>query len=244
MKLSTSSHPASSVSTAPVVLNVEDFAPSRFLRTRAFRAAGYEVIEAASAGEALSAATQQRPSIALIDVNLPDSSGIALCDTLRRLHPELPVLLISAVSLSQEIQEAGLAAGASGYLGEPIPSDALISFVQNALAGRPAQQQSETWVVTDVHGIILETSALGARLLSGTPRGLQRRNLLVFFEQDRDAWREAMARATVGERVFRSGRLRPKERRPVMVRAEVCKAPDINPPVLVWSFQTEPAASR
>jgi len=91
---------------SPVLLNVEDFEPSRFRRTRLLQDAGFQVLEAASAGEALSAATPHRLSVALIDVHLPDSSGITLCDTLKRLDPELPVLLISGISLSHEAEEA------------------------------------------------------------------------------------------------------------------------------------------
>ena len=223
----------------PVLLNVEDFEASRFLRTRVFRAAGYHVIEAASAGEALSIATQTRPSVALVDVNLPDSSGIMLCDTLRRLHPECPVLLISAASWTPEAQEAGLAAGAHSWLGEPVPSATLVSTVERALNGQGGMSTSETWVVTDCHGSILEVSGPGARLLSGTARGLQRRSLLIFFEQDRDRWRTAMTRASTGESVRRSGRLRPKERRPVMVHVLVERIPDVTPSLLLWTFSTD-----
>jgi CheY-like chemotaxis protein len=224
----------------PVLLNVEDFEASRDLRTRVFRAAGYQVIEAASAGEALSVASRLRPSVALIDVNLPDSSGITLCDTLKRIHPELPILLISAADLSAEAQEAGLAAGASAYLGEPVASETLVSSVESVLNGKAARHQSDTWVVTDAQGAILEASALGARLLSGTARGLLRRSLLVFFEQDREAWRAAMTRASTGERVRRTGRLRPKERRPVMVRVMVERVPGVTPPLMLWTFDTNP----
>jgi CheY-like chemotaxis protein len=225
----------------PILLNVEDFEPSRFLRTRVFRDAGFEVIEAGSAREALSAAARQRPAVALIDVHLPDSSGITLCDTLKHLHPQLPVLLISAVDLSAEAQQAGLAVGAHGYLGEPVTPTALVESVRRALSGPPVRTDSDTWVVTDAAGTILEASPLAARLLSGTPRGLLRRSLTVFFEHDRDAWTAAMTRASAGERVFRSGGLRPKERRPVSVRVEIEKVPDVAPPVLIWTFHPDGA---
>jgi CheY-like chemotaxis protein len=230
----------SSETTAPVLtlLNVEDFAPSRFVRTRILRDAGYDVIEAASAGEALHAAMRHAVAGALIDVNLPDASGIELCGTLRRLNPALAVLLISAGSLSAEAMEAGLAAGANAYLGEPVASQLLVRSVGIALNGESRQTQDcETWVVTNHHGSILYASGLGARLLSGTPRGLKDRNLIVFFEQDRDQWRDAMARASCGDRVLRSGRLRPREHRPIPVRVQIEKADDEMPPALLWTFR-------
>ena len=76
-------------------------------------------------------------------------------------------------------------------------------------------------------------------MLSGTPRGLQHRSLLLYFEQDRAAWQEAMIRAGRGERIIRSGRLRPKERRPITVRTEIRRTMDDMPAALVWSFRTE-----
>ena len=221
----------------PTLLNVEDFEPSRFRRTRIFRAAGYKVVEAASAREALAAAAKLQLSIALVDVFLPDSNGIELCDTLKRLHPELPVLLISAAGISPQIREAGLAAGAHSYLGEPLESDVLLRSVGNALTGVSAQSPSDTWLVTDSRGVIVEASTLGARLLSASQRGLRQRSLLVFFEQDRDGWRDAMTRASRGERIVRSGHLRPKERRPIRVQVEIQKTTDEIAPPLLWSFR-------
>lgn len=221
----------------PTLLNVEDFEPSRFRRTRIFRAAGFNVVEAASAREALAAAARRSLSIALIDVHLPDSSGIDLCDTLKRLHPELPVLLISAAGISPEIREAGLAAGAHSYLDEPVASEALLRSVGNALTGIAAEAPSDTWLVTDCRGIILEASGPGARLLSASQRGLRQRNLIVFFEHDRDGWRDAMMRAARGERIVRSGHVRPKERRPIRVHVEIHKTNDGIAPPLLWTFR-------
>jgi DNA-binding NarL/FixJ family response regulator len=225
----------------PVLLYVQADSPTKHLRSRLFRDSGFQVIDAASAREGLTAATLLRPSVALIDAHLPDSSGVVLCDTLTRLHSGLPVLLISPVNLSAEAQEAGLSAGAHGYVSDAVPAETIVQRISTALSGPPARNQTEMWVVTDNDGSILETSALGARLLSGTHRGLQRRNLIVFFEQDRDAWRIAMSRAATGERVFRSGRLRPKERRPLTVRVQVEKTLDGARPMLLWTFQTDGA---
>jgi CheY-like chemotaxis protein len=227
---------------APLLLNVEDFAPARFLRTRVLRDAGYDVVEASSAGEALQLFQLRPPAVALIDVNLPDSSGIVLCDTLKRMRPELTVLLISAVTLSDAAHQAGMAAGATAYLGEPVASDTLVRSVRQALDDHERPPSCDVWVVTDAQGTILDASQQGARLLSATVRGLMRRSLIVFFEHDRDHWHGAMTRASAGERVTLSGRLRPKERRPVAVRVAIERAPELSPPVLLWSFRLEPAA--
>jgi CheY-like chemotaxis protein len=222
-----------STPSVPTLLNVEDFEPSRFRRTRIFRAAGYNVVEAATAREALAAAALHQLSVALIDIVLPDSNGIELCDTLKRLHPELPVLLISSMAISPQIRNAGFAAGADGYLGEPVESETLLRSVGNAMSGVAAETASDMWLVTDSRGLILETSTSAAHLLSTSQRGLRQRSLIVFFDQDRDGWRDAMTRATSGERVVRSGHLRPKERRPVRVHVEIQKTnAEVGRPVL------------
>ena len=231
---------ALSASLRPItVLNVEDFEPSRFLRSRVFKSAGYHVVEADTAGSALMTASQRVISLALIDVHLPDGNGIALCETLKRLNPALPVVLISAVSSSDEAQQAGIAAGADLYLTEPIASDALLRSVNEALTGNVSRIQSNAWIVTDLQGLILDVSPEAASMLSGTARGLQHRSLLIFFDQDRAVWRDAMLRAGRGERILRAGRLRPKERRPITVRAEILPTRDDMPPALVWRFCTQ-----
>lgn len=235
-----SNSPSKHDTPGPVVLNVDDFAPTRFLRTRLFRKAGFSVVEAASATEALSAVSRAPVSVALIDVNLPDSNGIALCDTVKRLHPQVPVLLISAFTISDDLREAGLAAGAYSCLGEPVAPEALIGSINDALAGLTDSAPSTSWVVTDHLGFIVDASPEGAELLNGTVRGLQQRNLLVFFDRDRDAWRAAVERAANGDRVVLEGRLRPKERRPFTVGVEIVRTTSWDRPALVWRLTRAP----
>ena len=115
----------------PVLMYVQEGGPARHARARLFRESGFQVVEAGSAREALTTATMQRPSVALIDVNLPDSCGIVLCDTLTRLHPGLPVLLVSTASLSAETQEAGLSAGAHGYVSDAVPAETIVQRSQH-----------------------------------------------------------------------------------------------------------------
>jgi hypothetical protein len=65
------------------------------------------------------------------------------------------------------------------------------------------------------------------------------RSLLIFFDHDRDAWRGAMIRAAGGERIVHGGRLRPKERRPITVRASIEPAPEWGASALLWSFDVD-----
>src|SRR4051812_13909529 len=101
-----------------LVLNVEDFEPARFVRSRVLRGAGLEVVEAASAREAVDKISVAPPDLALIDIHLPDSDGYDLCRWLKTAHPDIPVLLISALHLTASARLTALAAGAQEFLPE------------------------------------------------------------------------------------------------------------------------------
>jgi hypothetical protein len=119
----------------------------------------------------------------------------------------------------------------------PTGRQASVDEVADAVAGLADQPEPGTWVVTDSLGFILDANVAGAQLLNGTVRGLQRRNLVLFFADNRPAWQSALTRALTGERVIHCGRLRPKERRPVMLTVEISRAMGWERPALQWIFQ-------
>jgi DNA-binding NarL/FixJ family response regulator len=77
---------------------------------------GMQVIDTASRGtEAVRKAEETRPALVLMDVNLPDQTGIEVCRTIRRLVPTCAVIFVTA-SDYPEIAERARAAGASGFV--------------------------------------------------------------------------------------------------------------------------------
>jgi hypothetical protein len=94
------------------------------------------------------------------------------------------------------------------------------------------------WVMTDAYGMLLEASREAAEMLNLSPTGLRRRQLVVFFDGDRDHWLQALRAAAAGLMVDREGAVRPRDKRPVRVRVEIAKA---HPPsdAVLWTF-TEP----
>jgi two-component system KDP operon response regulator KdpE len=102
------------------------------------RDAGYEVLAAASAGEALDVAAVERPRLAIVDLMLPDHDGVELCRRLREWS-EMPILVLSAIHDEQKKIEA-LHAGADDYVTKPFGPGELVARVQAALrrAGRDA----------------------------------------------------------------------------------------------------------
>ncbi len=85
----------------------------------ACRQDGFEVLEAATGQEALTAAAEARPAAVLLEVSLPDMSGFDVCRELRRLGDDVPIILIS--SRAEEIDiVVGLEIGADDYVTKPV----------------------------------------------------------------------------------------------------------------------------
>jgi DNA-binding response OmpR family regulator len=100
------------------VLAVDDAADTRLLVKRALEREGYEVTEAASGAAALDAIRDQVPDVVLLDVTMPDMSGLEVLTTVRRIQPELPVILVTGRD-SESDRVLGLDLGADDYLVKP-----------------------------------------------------------------------------------------------------------------------------
>ena len=224
-----------------VILNVDDFEPVRFLRSEALRGAGFMVVEAGSAAEALERMASETPALALIDVDLPDADGFQLCADLIRANPSLPVLLISAVHLAAWTRDIATRVGASAYLREPVDAETLVARVRVALSG-VKDEPSLYWVVTDIAGTILDASPAASDML-GSGRHAPGRSLLQYFSSDREEWAAALYRAGTGELVQKEGMIRPNGRRPIAVDVEITPvhASDRSEPRFTWMFRPSAA---
>src|SRR5580704_5531866 len=92
-----------------IVLNVDDYSPGRYTRTKILRQAGFTVHEAGTGEEALALLTH-RPDLVLLDVNLPDINGMEVCRRIKE-NPDTAgtlVVHLSASSLMAADQVAGL----------------------------------------------------------------------------------------------------------------------------------------
>lgn len=98
------------------VLLVDDHAAFRALARGLINAAGYVVVaEASNGAAALRAATQYRPDIVVLDIRLPDMSGL---DVARRLTsgPDATVVILISSGDSQEYAHVALESGARGFI--------------------------------------------------------------------------------------------------------------------------------
>jgi two-component system, NarL family, invasion response regulator UvrY len=90
--------------------------------------------EAADAGEAFDAVNKGRWDVVIVDLNLPDRSGIDLLKDIKRVHSKLPVLILS-VHPEEEYGIRVLRAGAAGYLNKAAAPDELVTAVRKVCAG-------------------------------------------------------------------------------------------------------------
>ena len=117
------------------ILIVDDYPGARYLRSRILSEAGYEVLEANTGTEALAIARAATPSLILLDVNLPDISGLEVCERLKQdpVTASIPVIQITGAWLSEDDRWQGMTSGADAYLVEPIDDVTLLKSVVNLI---------------------------------------------------------------------------------------------------------------
>jgi len=92
------------------------------------------VIVCASAEEPLEKIPSKSPDVVLMDIKLPRMSGIQCVAELKRILPEVQVIMVTVYEDSDRIFKA-LKAGASGYLVKSCPPEQLIAAIRDVFAG-------------------------------------------------------------------------------------------------------------
>ncbi|HEV3383179.1 MAG TPA: response regulator [Gemmata sp.] len=114
------------------ILNVDDNEVQRYTTTRLLASAGFEVIEACNAQEALRLATNSI-DLVFLDVDLPDIDGFELTRILKSQTDTagIPIIQASAVFAAYSHMSDGLHNGAQAYFTFPLDADSLIRTVRN-----------------------------------------------------------------------------------------------------------------
>lgn len=93
---------------------------------------GYDVVEAESGAAGLRSLTEESPDILLLDMKLPDAKGTDVLESLRKNWPELPVIMITAFGVIEDVVTA-MRRGAYDFITKPIDDAKLQSTVVHAL---------------------------------------------------------------------------------------------------------------
>jgi FixJ family two-component response regulator len=120
------------MSAIPIVYVVDDDHSLRKALERVFSSVGLEVLSFASPSAFLAHARPDRPGCLVLDLRLPEASGLALQEQLMRAGAELPIVFLTAYAdVSTGVR--AMKAGAADFLQKPIDDQRLIDAVQEAL---------------------------------------------------------------------------------------------------------------
>ena len=127
---------------------------------------GHEVLATGRTGaEAVDAALREDPDVVLMDLRMPEMSGIEAASALRSAAPRLPVVLLSAYD-DAGLQEAAADAGVVGYLVKGCSARSLQGAIEQAEASRVADVRRMTcWPAATVPGsavVPVERQACGS----------------------------------------------------------------------------------
>jgi DNA-binding NarL/FixJ family response regulator len=93
-----------------------------------------EIVEAASAAEAMEAMSSTGADIALVDVRMPDADGLELLHDMRERWPNVPVIMLTSFDHAHYVRRA-LAEGAAGYMLKDATPEDLEQAIKVALSG-------------------------------------------------------------------------------------------------------------
>jgi two-component system response regulator GlrR len=175
------------------LLVVDDDADMLRLLSMRLTGAGYQVTAVTSAESALTQLEIEHPQLVLSDVRLPGRDGLQLFDEIRKRHPTLPVILLTAHGTIPDAVEA-TARGVFTYLTKPYDARELLDKIAQALAlGAPAPSGGkvgdESW-----RSEIVSRSNRMAELLAEA-RMVAKSDASVLLRGDSGTGKEMLARA-------------------------------------------------
>lgn len=119
------------------VLIVDDHEVVRVgLRSLLSRKPTIEVVgEAGTAAEAVAQAARLQPDVIIMDVRLPDSSGVEACREIRSTDPKVQIIMLTSHAEEDAVFNS-IMAGASGYLLKQVPGREVVRAVETVAAGQ------------------------------------------------------------------------------------------------------------
>lgn len=156
------SHPAASADserTPVTVLVVDDEEPIRNALRRFLSQEKYDVLAVGTAAEALETLRRQPVSCILVDVRLPDLSGMDLLPQLLEVDPQAVVIMLSAVNDASTAKTA-IQRGAFDYLVKPMDLVDLLQAVQRAVRRRDGRLEAERLAEVLRHEVAARTAEL------------------------------------------------------------------------------------
>lgn len=151
------------------ILIIDDDKAIRKMLTVTLEASGFEPIEASSLAEAVNKAALHNPSVALLDLGLPDGSGMEFLTRFREWSAA-PVIILSAIGMEEQ-KISALEAGADDYLVKPFGTGELIARIKAALRRSEQTQNSNILASKNLElDVSAHTATLDGEELKLTPK--------------------------------------------------------------------------
>jgi two-component system response regulator RegA len=163
---------------APTMLVVDDDDALRERLARAFRERGFEVTTASRGAEALARAREETPEYAVLDLRMPDQSGLEVLRRMRALDPSTRILVLTGYgSIATAVEATRL--GAVGYLPKPADADEILAaFAGHAGEAAAAPIETPSLARTEWEHIQRVLADCGGNVSEAARRlGIHRRSL-------------------------------------------------------------------
>ena len=116
------------------ILIVEDDPTSQNILARLLKTRGYEVVTAGTGHEAMAMTAKVNPKLALVDIILPEVSGMDYLRWVRKNHPETKVIILSCLQELSTVADKARELGAYDYFSKPPEFSDLLDKVDLAMA--------------------------------------------------------------------------------------------------------------
>ena len=161
---------------------------------------GFLITHTETGAAAMDAFGRQSFDLVVLDLMLPDSHGFDLCREMRKTHPQLPILMLTALGEDQD-RVSGLKEGADDYLTKPFSLDEFLLRIRGMLRRsawyQPSQIKTEDYQfgnnLIDLNNLAAETTKGKIRITE-----LEGRMLAIFFSNEG----ETLTRATLLKSVW------------------------------------------
>ena len=164
------------------ILLVEDNPKILAMNTKALTRHGYKVVQAETISQAKQLFESESPSLIILDIMLPDGSGLELCEEIRTTNKGIPILFLSALGSGLDVK-TGYDIGGDDYLPKPYDLDMLISRVQALL--RRAEILPDKITKGTLSLLISSNEAFINGVNTGIGRDIEF-SLLCYFAQNED----------------------------------------------------------
>lgn len=123
------------------ILHVDDHQDTRLMMAALLQDCGYGVLTAGSVAEGFELAREILFDLYILDVRLPDGTGVELCQKLKQLHPHTPVLYYTAYGDEADHQETLKTCG-DAYLKKPVGIAEIQECIARLLGERNGNEES------------------------------------------------------------------------------------------------------